>query len=376
MTQFRPRYASVCALVLFVCGSLSLPASARSGVGIIEFNDRAAFQAAIDGETYIDFESLTPSSALAGTEFLAQGVTITQLDGQNLNVVSAPPLSDDYRVAVFGSGTNVISSSYSDHEQPGYAPAPCCNVWFRNQNSDNIRFTFPDGASAAGFFFGENDVDGIAIRVLDTEGMELLYKVFDSNAPYKGFFGVCSDVAIGSIELVEPANDIDGLVIDDLVFAPVADEPPPPDDDTPPTINLGDESICLWPPNHKYQAFAVSDFVASVVDVESPDLGVDDVVITSISSDEAQDAPGNGDGKTLDDIVIAPDCRSFVVRAERAGDGDGRVYTINLAVTDGGGNTTTATVYVRVPHDQRGDGCDATLTPEAGYTVTSNCGGV
>lgn len=80
-------------------------------------------------------------------------------------------------------------------------------------------------------------------------------------------------------------------------------------DVTPPVITAALEPLIMWPPNHKYETFTVSQFVTGVSD-NCTDLTVDDVVITKVSSDEPEDAKGGGDGKTKDDMVIASDCKS------------------------------------------------------------------
>jgi endo-1,4-beta-xylanase len=40
------------------------------------------------------------------------------------------------------------------------------------------------------------------------------------------------------------------------------------------------------------------------------------------------------------------------LRAERSGNSDGRVYSINYQAMDASGNSTSATVTVEVPHNQ------------------------
>jgi hypothetical protein len=50
--------------------------------------------------------------------------------------------------------------------------------------------------------------------------------------------------------------------------------------------------------------------------------------------------------------VFGSDDRSFALRAERHGNGNGRVYTITYRATDDAGNTTLATAIVTVPHDR------------------------
>ena len=117
-------------------------------------------------------------------------------------------------------------------------------------------------------------------------------------------------------------------------------------DATPPTMTVV-APIVLAPPNHKYHAFTMADLVSTVSDSCIAGLGIADVQITQITSDEPED--GIGDGNTLNDIVIGSDCRSAELRVERSGAGNGRVYTISLHVTDLAGNRTDATVKVLVP---------------------------
>ncbi|HEX5705874.1 MAG TPA: Ig-like domain-containing protein [Pyrinomonadaceae bacterium] len=120
-------------------------------------------------------------------------------------------------------------------------------------------------------------------------------------------------------------------------------------DSTPPTITLTTGTINLAPPNHQYQTFSISDLVASVSDGCDASVDINDVVILKATSDEPENANGNGDGNTLNDIVIAPDCKSLQLRSERNGGGDGRVYTITVQVRDSSGNVATAVRKVFVP---------------------------
>jgi hypothetical protein len=123
-------------------------------------------------------------------------------------------------------------------------------------------------------------------------------------------------------------------------------------DITPPVITLSGNLISLWPPNHVYSTVSVSDLVASASDLCDPSVSLNSVVIASVSSDEPENSAG--DGNTINDIVIAPGCKSVQLRAERMGGGNGRVYTITLKVTDSSGNSTTATAKVTVPKSQNG----------------------
>lgn len=124
----------------------------------------------------------------------------------------------------------------------------------------------------------------------------------------------------------------------------------------------------LWSPNHTYSTFNVSDLVTSVSDNCDANIGIGSVKIVSASSDESDDA--NADGFTVNDVVIAADCNSVQLRAERKGDGNGRVYVVTLKVTDTHGNVSTATAKVSVPNSQNGN-----LAIDSGpsFTIISNC---
>src|SRR4029079_684391 len=120
--------------------------------------------------------------------------------------------------------------------------------------------------------------------------------------------------------------------------------------------------------NHTYSTFDVSDLVTSVSDNCDANIGISSVKIVSASRDEPDDA--NADGFTVNDVVIAADCNSVQLRAERKGDGNGRVYVVTLKVTDTHGNVSTATAKVSVPNSQNGN-----LAIDSGpsFTIISNC---
>jgi hypothetical protein len=135
----------------------------------------------------------------------------------------------------------------------------------------------------------------------------------------------------------------------------------------------------IWPPNHKYVSFTLAD-CASVTtacptgDTDGGGCGHNSLIdemgsILSIYSDEDEDSAGNGDGSTLEDIVITGKS-SFKVRAERQGKGNGRVYGVNFKVTDSSGAVKTATCKFMVPHDQSGRGI-VDNGAAAGYTVNA-----
>jgi hypothetical protein len=140
-------------------------------------------------------------------------------------------------------------------------------------------------------------------------------------------------------------------------------------DTTPPAITTSGKPKVLWPPNGKYQTVSLSDFGISVTDAGDPTVDASKVVITSVSSDELEDASGVGDGNTLKDIVIK-DSQTVSLRAERDGNGNGRVYTINYKVTDASGNTAIGSSQVWVPHDKDTGSTAVDDGAAAGYTVS------
>jgi hypothetical protein len=95
----------------------------------------------------------------------------------------------------------------------------------------------------------------------------------------------------------------------------------------------------LWPPDHRLVPIAI-------VGVFDPDGDAVDVTATDVTSSEADNAPGSGN--TSPDTQLDP----LAVRAERSGQGSGRVYTIDFVADDGHGGTCSGTVQVCVPHDQ------------------------
>ncbi len=91
----------------------------------------------------------------------------------------------------------------------------------------------------------------------------------------------------------------------------------------------------LWPPDHKLVAVTVAA-------ATSGNCSAVTCKIVSVTSNESI-AP--------EDAVITGNL-TVNLRAERSGDGRGRVYTITVQCTDAAGNVTTKTVTVTVPHDQ------------------------
>jgi hypothetical protein len=99
----------------------------------------------------------------------------------------------------------------------------------------------------------------------------------------------------------------------------------------------------LWPPNHQLVPITVSYSTADNCSAISS--------VLSVTSNEAINA--QGDGNTDPDWVVV-DNHHVLLRSERSGQGNGRIYTITIDSSDAAGNHTIKTVTVKVPKNQSG----------------------
>jgi hypothetical protein len=96
----------------------------------------------------------------------------------------------------------------------------------------------------------------------------------------------------------------------------------------------------LWPPNHKLVLVTLSG---------ATDADGDPVAITIVGV--TQDEPVRDNPLDRPDALIGAVGGSVWLRAERQGNGDGRVYRISYMASDGKGGTCGGVVVVGVPHD-------------------------
>jgi len=114
-------------------------------------------------------------------------------------------------------------------------------------------------------------------------------------------------------------------------------------DTTPPVISSVSASPEIpWPPNHKMRLITVEAVAVDNCDPEPV------CKIISVKSNEPTN--GIGDGNTVPDWEITGDLK-VKLRAERAGGGSGRKYTITAKCTDDSDNSATEDTTVTVPHD-------------------------
>lgn len=116
-------------------------------------------------------------------------------------------------------------------------------------------------------------------------------------------------------------------------------------DNTPPQITgFSTSQQILTPPNHKMQDVTVNYQVADNC-VSDP--------ITTIAVTSNEPVNGSGDGDTDPDWEII-DNHHVRLRAERAANSDGRIYTITVTVNDECNDPVSASTQVRVTHNITG----------------------
>ena len=133
----------------------------------------------------------------------------------------------------------------------------------------------------------------------------------------------------------------------------------------PPEVICTSDIAALWPPNHKMREVTIYIMGADSL-VNSQDIVP---IAVLVSSDEPDDANGNGDGNTTGDVngqaneaqitslfTFDPSVgesgawvATIQLRAERAGNGDGRCYTIEVIAIDQFMNSAQTTCCIVVP---------------------------
>jgi hypothetical protein len=124
--------------------------------------------------------------------------------------------------------------------------------------------------------------------------------------------------------------------------------------DTTPPLALATRIVTLSPPDHQYRTVNLTDCNIVVVDACGGLLepSVYQPRITCVTSDEPDDAPGNGDGNTTNDIVLV-DQDTVKLRSERDVNRNGRRYKIHFQVRDGSGNRADSVCSVIVPRNNQ-----------------------
>jgi alpha-tubulin suppressor-like RCC1 family protein len=117
-------------------------------------------------------------------------------------------------------------------------------------------------------------------------------------------------------------------------------------DKTLPTVTCSATPKTLYPADHRLVPITVT------VKVSDGRSGAAGFTLTSVTSNEADDAPGTADGATTGDIRLFDVNTADVsgqLRAERSASGHGRVYTLTYVGRDAAGNQRSCTTTVSAP---------------------------
>jgi hypothetical protein len=129
-------------------------------------------------------------------------------------------------------------------------------------------------------------------------------------------------------------------------------------DTTPPEVTCAVARDRLWPPNHRLIDVGLTFDATDTCDPNPLGFGL------AVSSDEhPETALGAGGPIHCPDALIL-DNESVMLRSERSGPGDGRVYEITVSATDSCGNVGTCSQSVSVPHSM-GQGMGAVDSGQA-----------
>ena len=120
----------------------------------------------------------------------------------------------------------------------------------------------------------------------------------------------------------------------------------------PPVCTLAQPSVAvLWPPNHTMVE-------VSILGVTDPNNSAVTISYPRVNQDEPIN--GLGDGDTGPDAFESGN--NILLRAERAGSGNGRVYAVQFRATDPDGASCTGTVKVSVPKSIKDTAVDSGQT--------------
>jgi hypothetical protein len=220
-----------------------------------------------------------------------------------LSIASNDPVTPTAAVAASGLGKGLESITCPPDRTVGNDPGLCSAV-------------VDPGAPVV-------QADGCPVSVAGVRGDGL-----PLNAPYP----------VGSTAIVWTATDGGGNALSCTQTITVNDVEPPS------ITNLAANPNVLWPPNHKMRMVEIPYDVT-----DNCDPPEDIVCALTVTSNEPENGPG--DGNTWPDWEIV-DAHRVRLRAERAGGGTGRIYTVTATCTDTKNNSSSAAVLVTVPHNQ------------------------
>jgi hypothetical protein len=327
-----------------------------------------------DGTFAGPFNALIGSNLFSQVPVLFDGINNTLSVGYAAE--NSPPVAnagEDQTVECTSTlGASVVLDGTGSYDPDSDTLSYLWTGVFGTETGPTPNVTVPLGANSVTLTVddgnGASDTDSVEITVVDTTAPTVdagpdvtLEATSPDGAPFDVSTQVTASDACGSVGLSESpvpasyplgstvvtvtATDGRGNSASDTMTVTVVDTMAP-------DLEVTVTPTILWPPNHDMVPI---DWTYVVSDVADPSPLVD---LVHVQSDE-------GDG--VDTFDPAFDVTEFVsrkggdiqlvdgqlfLRAERAGNSDGRVYTLTFQATDASGNSTTVTKTVVVPHNQ------------------------
>lgn len=176
-----------------------------------------------------------------------------------------------------------------------------------------------------------------------TDGIHIYSILTGNNSTADYYFKKLAEDTEGKFFNALTANDVVDAILEAIGTIP---GPGPGPTNSAPDVSGATASVSnIWPPNNKM-------IDIQILDVVDPDGDPVIITITGITQDEPVNQTGSKN-KEPDAEGIGTD--TAWVRAERDGNGNGRVYEITFEASDDKGATAEGSVFVCVPHDQGED---------------------
>ena len=294
----------------------------------------------------------------AGTVYVANGLSnnVSVLNTANTVVATVAVVSTPTAVAVDPNGSRVYVANFDSN-----------NVSVIDTASNTVVATVAVGANP----------DGVAVSVIPatpaitwadpadvTYGTALGATQLNATASTPGTFvytpaagtvlGAGSSQALSvTFTPTDTANySATGATVHINVMKATPNRPPA-------CSNVKADPSSLWPPDHSMRPVILTG-------VTDPDGDATVLTITGVTQDEPLN--GLGDGDSSPDAGRTSSSNQVLLRAERSGSGDGRVYRISFSATDGNGSSCSGVIKIGVPKSQGGPG---SMAVESSLVVNS-----
>ncbi len=201
---------------------------------------------------------------------------------------------------------------------------------------DGTASSDPDGGDVLSFSWSQTG--GPSVTLSD---VSVATPSFDAPAVAAGGDTLSFELTVTDNDPVNPKSDVDTVDIHVLN----ANDPPSCD------LAVANPDK-LWPPNHKMVQVEIDGVMDS--DAEYGDVTLE---ITGVTQDEPVNGLGDGDSSPDAVVQVSAPSDSVLIRSERSGNENGRVYQVNFTADDGF-ESCTGSVNVSVPHSRKSTAVD------------------